>query len=163
MARGGELHWFNQPRMPRDVESLPFSLLLLQDQAFKSMTQKRSIFFFLVFFSVFTFLYTLFFISHPVHTAFIQRNMSYYCHECAQRREVVYHPLACAVCGSEIIDSVRSNTSNSQSPYSSVVLDTDCQWGKQRRGRIARVLFWDWHVLYVSVIKTWEKVIEHMY
>ncbi|KAK4521284.1 uncharacterized protein ATC70_011898 [Mucor velutinosus] len=32
--------------------------------------------------------------------------MSYYCHECAQRREVVYHPLACAVCGSEIIDSI---------------------------------------------------------
>ncbi|CAO3651025.1 unnamed protein product [Mucor fragilis] len=32
--------------------------------------------------------------------------MSYYCHDCAQRRTVVYHPLACAVCGSEIVDSI---------------------------------------------------------
>ncbi|GAN10403.1 hypothetical protein MAM1_0352d09944 [Mucor ambiguus] len=32
--------------------------------------------------------------------------MSYYCHECAQRREVVHHPLACAVCGSDMVDSI---------------------------------------------------------
>ncbi|CEP14011.1 hypothetical protein [Parasitella parasitica] len=32
--------------------------------------------------------------------------MSYYCHECAQRRDILSDPLSCAFCGSEMIDSI---------------------------------------------------------
>ncbi|KAI8643863.1 hypothetical protein BD408DRAFT_139929 [Parasitella parasitica] len=54
--------------------------------------------------------------------------MSYYCHECAQRRDLLYNPLSCAVCGSEMIDSVRYiydlKCKNALSIYS-VRIDTD--------------------------------------
>lgn len=103
---------FIKPKFHVMLKACPsLSYFLLQDQPYFNLINDAKKFQIPLFGLLSCFRISLY-IALVSNVFIIKRNMSYYCHECTQRREIMYNPLACTVCGSEIVDAVRLLPSN---------------------------------------------------